>query len=80
MPVFCTVEQIRVPAVFPPNADIVRVVVSWSTVCVVVAVFALILVAVVVTFVADLTFTTIDAVGEVALDVVGVVQQVLPVL
>ena len=76
----CTVEQIGVPAVFPSDTDIVRVVVGWSTVCVVVAVFTLILVAVVVTFVAHLTLTTIDTVGEVALDVVGVVQQVLPVL
>ena len=76
----CTVEQIGVPAVFPTDADIVGMVVSGSAVCVVVAVFALIRVAVVVTFVAHLTFATIDAVGEVALDVVGIVQQVLSVL
>ena len=80
MYLLCTVEQIGVPAVFPSDTDIVRVVVGWSTVCVVVAVFTLILVAVVVTFVAHLTLTTIDTVGEVALDVVGVVQQILPVL
>ena len=80
MYLLCTVEQIGVPAVFPSDADIVRVVVGWSTVCVVVAVFTPILVAVVVTFVAHLTLTTIDTVGEVALDVVGVVQQILPVL
>ena len=76
----CTVEQIGVPAVCPPGADIVGMVVGGSAVCVVVAVFALIRVAVFVTIVAHLTFTTIDAVGEVALDVVGVVQQVFLVL
>ena len=77
----CTVEEIRVPAVFPPNADIVGVVVSRSAVCVVVAIFTVfIIVAVFVTFVAHLTFTTIHAVGEVALDFVSVVLQVLPVL
>ena len=75
----CTVEEIRVPAVFPPNADIVGMVVSGSTVCVVVAVFTVfIIVAVFVTLVAHLTFTTIHAVGEGALDFVRVVQQVLP--
>ena len=75
-----TVEEIRIPAVFPSNADIVGMVVGWSAVCVVVAVFALILVAVFVTLVAHLPFPTIDAVGEVALDFVSVVEQVLPVL
>ena len=57
-------------------------VVSGSTVCVVaVAVFTVfIIVAVFVTLVAHLTFTTIHAVGEVALDFVRVVLQVLPVL
>jgi hypothetical protein len=56
------------------------VVVSGSAVCVIVALFALILVAVLVTLVAHLTITTIDPFWEVALDEVRVVQQLLPVL
>ena len=76
----CTVEKVGVPAVVPPNADIVRVVVRGSTVRVAAAVFALILMAVVVTLVAHLAFATIDAVREVALDFVSVVQQVFAVL
>jgi len=80
VPVLCTVEKVGVPAVVPPNADIVGMVVGGSTVRVAAAVFALILVTVVVTLVAHLAFATIDAVREVALDFVSVVQQVFAVL
>ena len=80
MPVLGTVEQVRVPPVSLANADVSRVVVSRSAVCVVVADFAAIRVAVLVTLVAHLTFTAVDSFREVALDEVGVVQQLLPVL
>ena len=76
----CTVEKVGVPAVVPPYADVVRVVVRGSAVCVPAAVFALILVAVVVALVAHLPFAAINPVWEVALDFIGVVQQVVAVL
>ena len=53
-------------------------VVSGSAVRVVVV--SLVLVAVLVALVADLTVAAVDAVREVALDQVGIVEQVLPVL
>ena len=79
MPVLGTVELIGVPAVSLADADVGGVVVGGSAVRVV-AVASLVLVAVLVALVAHLTITTVDSFREVALDEVGVVQQLLPVL
>ena len=79
MPVLGTVELIGVPAVFLANADVGGVVVGGSAVRVVVFT-SLVLVAVLVTLVAHLPIATVDSFREVALDEVGVVQQLLPVL
>ena len=61
-----TVEEVRFPAIFLADPDVSR-----SAVCIVVAVFAVIPVAVLVTLGAHLTITTIDSFREVALDEVG---------
>ena len=73
VPVLCTVVLVRVPAISLSGADVGRVVVSGSAVCVVVALFAVVLVAVLVALVAHLTITTIDPFREVALDEIRVV-------
>ena len=80
VPVLGAVELVGVPAVFLANADVCGVVVGGSAVCVIVALFAVILVAVLVALVAHLAIATVDSFREVALDEVGVVQQLLPVL
>ena len=80
VPVLGAVELVGVPAVSLANTDVSGVVVSGSAVCVIVALFAVILVAVLVALVAHLAIATVDSFREVALDEVGVVQQLLPVL
>jgi hypothetical protein len=71
---------VRVPAISLSGADVGGVVVSGSAVCVIRALFAVILVAVLVALVAHLPITTIDPFREVALNEIRVVQQLLPVL
>ena len=80
VPVLGAVELVRVPAVFLPNADVGWMVVCGSTVCVGLAVFAVIPVAVFVALIAHLTIATVHSFREVALDEVRVVQKLLPVL
>ena len=65
-----TVEEVRFPAIFLADPDVSR-----SAVCIVVAVFAVIPLAVLVALGAHLMITTIDSFREVALDEVGVVQE-----
>ena len=77
VPVLGAVELVRVPAVSLSDADVGGMVVSWSAVCVVL--ISMVLVAVLVALVAHLTIATVDSFREVALDEVGVVQQLLPV-
>ena len=79
MPVLGTVKQVWVPSVCLADADVGGVVVCGSAVRVGVAAFAVIRVAVIVALVAHLTITAVDSIREVALDEVGVVQQLLPV-
>jgi hypothetical protein len=78
VPVLGAVELVGVPPVSLADADVSRVVVGGSAVCVVL--ISRILVAVLVALVAHLTIATIDSFREVTLDEVGVVQQLLPVL
>ena len=80
MPVLGTVKQVWVPSVCLADADVGGVVVCGSAVSVGVAAFAVIRVAVIVALIAHLTITAVDSIREVALDEVGVVQQLLPVL
>ena len=80
VPALGAVELVGVPAVLLAHADVVGMVVGRSAVCVLVAVFAFVSVAVLVTLVAHLTIATVDSFREVALDEVRVIQQLLPVL
>ena len=79
MPVLGTVKQVWVPSVCLADADVGGVVVCGSAVSVGVAAFAVIRVAIIVALVAHLTVTAVDSIREVALDEVGVVQQLLSV-
>ena len=81
VPVLGAVEHVRVPVVLPSNADVGGVVVGRTTVGITAATIrAIILFTVAVTVVANLAIPTANAVRPVALDVVRVVLEVLPLL
>ena len=81
VPVLGAVEQVRVPVVLPPHADVGGVVVGRTTVGITAATIgAIILFAVAVAVVANLAISTANAVRPVALDVVRVVLEVLSLL
>ena len=81
VPVLGAVEHVRVPVVLPSNADVGGVVVGRTTVGITAATIGtIILFAVAVAVVANLAIPTANTVRPVALDIIGIVLQVLSLL
>merc|ERR1719370_2005968 len=81
VPVLGAVEHVRVPVVLPPHADVGGVVVGRTTVGITAATIGtIILFAVTVAVVANLAIPTANTVRPVALDIIGIVLQVLSLL